>query len=668
MSDFILSRSTRIAVDELTAAIRYAVASVEADMNSTLCAHGNENSIALVRDESLACEGYEVSVEAGQVTLAYADDLGAVYGLYDLSERYLGVTPFDFWNERSPQGVDQVAIPEGTYASPSRAVKYRGWFVNDEVMLDGWPDSESEKVDMWCRIYETILRAGGNMVIPGTDRKDDGEQLCGIALDMGLWISQHHTELLGARMFARAYPGVTASYRHHPELYEDLWQESIDRYAGQKIIWAVGYRGQGDCAFWTNESGFDTDKARGDMIVQVISRQMQLVRQRDPDALFCTNLYGEMMDLYRAGCLNVPDEVIKIWGDNGYGRMVNRRNGNDNPRVCSMPSYESGENGLYYHASFYDLQAANHTTMSPNSPQMLASELTAVARNGGNGYWNINVGSIVPHIYILDLIRKLWNDGEIDVTAHAEKYAKIYAGDASVAQLLLSYSDHTMKYGANDDDRAGDQYEHFVMRHLVRAMLGGQTHAPLVRLKWAADEGTFLGQTAHIDEVAVKTLPGWQAYIAACKQHMAALDAGGRQFVENHILLQGVLRYTGTAALHEVCECARYLDMGDAPRAYLCIHRGMLALREGIAAMEAAERGDFKHYYRNECFSNMRLSLRWLETLRAAIRICHDGENAYNWERDYLFSPGDKDVWCLTHRHNQLTDDALCDALLERGI
>lgn len=668
MNEFILSLSTHIHVDCLTNAIESSLTAFQRDMQKTLLSSGEKNKIMLIKDESLDAERYTISITPALIVLAYADDLAAIYGLYFLSEEFLGVAPFDFWNQRCPQAKEQVLIPCGEYCSRKKAVKYRGWFINDEIMLDGWPDTEAEKISMWRRIFETILRCGGNMVIPGTDRKDDGEQLSDMALDMGLWVSQHHTELLGARMFARAYPNAVPSYHKHPELFETLWQESIDHYAGKKMIWAVGYRGQGDFAFWANEEGFDTDQARGDMIVRVMKRQMEMIRAKDARALFCTNIYGEMMDLYRVNCLPVPDEVIKIWGDNGYGKMVNRRNGNHNPRICSMPEHESGENGLYYHASFYDLQAANHTTMSPNSPQMIADELSTAIENGGNMYWNINVGSIVPHLYILDMIRVLWNDGQVNVPLHAANYAQTYAGSADAAKLLLSYSEHTMKYGANEDDRAGDQYEHFVMRHLLRAILLNEMKEPLERLQWATTADSFLGQAVQIDAICTQTLSGWDSYIAECSAIAETLDQSGRRYIENHIRLQGVLRKTGSAALHEVCLCAQLLQENDPFHAYLCIHRGVLALREGIAAMDAAETGVFEHYYRNECFSNMRLSLGWLETLRAHIRICHDGENAYDWEREYLFSPEDRNVWCLTHRHNQLTDEQLCKALLKNGV
>ncbi|MDQ0495510.1 MULTISPECIES: glycosyl hydrolase 115 family protein [Paenibacillus] len=63
---------------------------------------------------------------------------------------------------------------------------------------------------------------------------------------------------LGAEMFLRAFPGKQASYQKHPELFEQLWQEAIERQKGEKIVWVLSFRGQGDKPFWENDPSFRT--------------------------------------------------------------------------------------------------------------------------------------------------------------------------------------------------------------------------------------------------------------------------------------------------------------------------------------------------------------------------------------------------------------------------
>jgi hypothetical protein len=255
---------------------------------------------------------------------------------------------------------------------------------------------------------------------------------------MGLWVTQHHSELLGARMFGRVYPDLTPSYGLYPEKYEALWQEAIDRYAGKRILWCIGFRGQGDHAFWDDDgAGFDTDEKRGRFISSVMRRQMELTRAKDPDALFSTNLYGELMGLYRQGFLTVPEEVVKIWGDDGFGRMISRRQENLNPRVDAMPGpEETGRHGIYYHVSFYDLQAANHITMLQVPVSLVIRELERVLERKADTLWNINVGSVRPHLFMLEIVRRMRRDGRCDPADAAREFAADYYGGGQAARVL----------------------------------------------------------------------------------------------------------------------------------------------------------------------------------------------------------------------------------------
>ena len=95
-----------------------------------------------------------------------------------------------------------------------------------------------------------------------------------------------------------------------------------------------------------------------------------------------------MMELYKEGYLQLPEDVIHIWADNGFGKMVSRRQGNHNPRISALPEKNSEKkHGIYYHASFYDLQAAAQLTMLPNSPAFVEKELKQVLQQGADQYW-----------------------------------------------------------------------------------------------------------------------------------------------------------------------------------------------------------------------------------------------------------------------------------------
>ena len=69
--------------------------------------------------------------------------------------------------------------------------------------------------------------------------------------------TQHHAEPLGAEMFLRAYPDKTPSFKEYPDLFRGLWEEGIKRQMNHKIIWNLGFRGQGDTPFWENDPQYD---------------------------------------------------------------------------------------------------------------------------------------------------------------------------------------------------------------------------------------------------------------------------------------------------------------------------------------------------------------------------------------------------------------------------
>lgn len=60
---------------------------------------------------ALPPESYTLDVTENQLTLCAADDLGAVYGLLDISRHYLGVAPFWFWNQQQFEPKPFATVP-----------------------------------------------------------------------------------------------------------------------------------------------------------------------------------------------------------------------------------------------------------------------------------------------------------------------------------------------------------------------------------------------------------------------------------------------------------------------------------------------------------------------------------------------------------------------------
>lgn len=695
-----LNRNTNIASVMYTKPIERAIENLRRDIQKT-CAVTVLSGMPIMLEPGeqkkecfrLVCEENTLKIQAG-------DELGFIYGIYEISRRILGITDLWFWNDQAVEQKMGYPVPEGfEYQSRPYRVKYRGWFVNDEVLLQTWcVDGSKDKP--WEMVFEALMRLGGNMVIPGTDR--NSRKYRKIASDMGLYITHHHAEPLGAEMFARAYPDLEASYTEHEEKFKQLWREGIEEQKDMKVIWNVGFRGQGDCPFWENDPRYSTPASRGELMSSLIKIQYDMVKAADPDAVCCTNLYGETMELYQEGCLKLPEDIIKIWADNGYGKMVTRRQGNHNPRVYSLPPKgDQGNHGIYYHVSFYDLQAANHITMLPNSPEFVKRELNEVFKHGADDFWIINCSNVKPHVYYLDFIAEMWKNGEIDTEAHMAAYIKKYYEKRHadlIRECMKNYFASAVSYGKWEDEHAGEQYSNHVPRMLISQFmrdpskraedlrwldmgresmqktgenLNGQENVKeasqdLIGREAVQDTGQDLkGQVEYYQEHCMKAVKGYSEYLKQCREAALELEEG-RKLFEDSVLLQAQIHYGCFRGAELVCKSLleaieeNYMESfylaGMARESYLWADQ----------AMRSREHGKWSGFYQNECLTDIKQTAWVLEGLMSYVRNLGDGPHYFKWQREVLYSEEDRRVMLILNMENHLNDQELFSLMREK--
>jgi hypothetical protein len=641
--------------------MKLAASLLRGDMEKTLLPAevGEAGRICYRWDKTLLPEQYLIKIMAEGIDLFAADDLGFFYGTFYLSEHILGVPPFWFWADLSAARRSGAAVPEGEIRSRPAAVRYRGWFINDEVLLLGWHDSIfSPKT--WEPVFEALLRCGGNTVIPGTGKTSLGTR--SMVQKYGLYLAHHHAEPLDAEMFSSVYPDRQPSYTRYPQLFEKLWQRAIDAQKGMKVIWSLGFRGQGDHAFWEEDAAYDTPQKRGKLISQIIRRQYDMVRAAVPDAVLATNLYGEILTLYRQGNITLPPDVIRIWADSGYGKMVSRRQGNDDPRVPSLPGPQDGRhNGAYYHVTFHDLQASNHLTMLPNSAAFVYEELQALFHAGGTDLLLINCGNIRPHLYLLDLCRTLWQNGDADVEAHRQAFCNVYCAGAPVqaAAVLKEFGKTPVQYGPYPDARAGEQFYHYPPRFLANRLIRGDWEQGEEMLWWVTGHCSLQKQAEQLQVLYRRRLPAWRALEQHCAAVQTALAPDRRQFFADGEALQVFLCRAGCEAADEVCGAVLDFLDGKQWQAFCAASRAMALYNSCVERVRGAEHGKWEHFYRNECITGLRLSVYSMDVLRKYIRAVGDGPNYGGWERTYAEDPADARITLLSTRAPQRSDDEL---------
>lgn len=144
-----------------------------------------------------APETFSLQIENNTLSATGVDIRGAIYAAYAVSEEILGVDPWYFWTDHEPSPRKQIEVPAGlkkNFGPPT--FRYRGWFINDEDLLNGFsPDPlrrNPYSLEMLDRICETILRLRGNMIVPGTFNFPD-ESCWELASRRGLVLNMHHT-------------------------------------------------------------------------------------------------------------------------------------------------------------------------------------------------------------------------------------------------------------------------------------------------------------------------------------------------------------------------------------------------------------------------------------------------------------------------------------------
>ncbi|OXM83351.1 hypothetical protein CF651_26645 [Paenibacillus rigui] len=593
------------------------------------------------------------------------DELALVYGMLYFTERYLGVQPFWFWADQCLPQQKRIEIACESYDSLPSKVRFRGWFVNDEVCLIGWKEPYPPTREVWLHVFEALLRCRGNMVIPGTDLPKTGVHF-EVAEEMGLWITHHHAEPLGAEMFLRAYPGKNASYKEAPELFERLWTKAIEKQKDKKILWVLSFRGQGDKPFWENDPSFDTPEKRGAMISRVIRKQYDMIGAAVKEPVYCAALYGEIAELYKEGYVELPDDVIKVWADNGYGRMVSRRHGNLNLRIPSLPAEEdTGKHGIYYHVTFHDLQASNHLTMFPGSAAFIRQEVEGAFAAGADQYLLLNCGNIRPHVYMLDLLRVLWNEGKVDAEAHLEQFVSSYytSGLKELAGLYRSYTEAAVAYGPNPDDLAGDEYYHHPARRIIGHWLQGQGAVADERLLWATGECSFLEQVRSFEQRCSEGLAQWTAWLDRCDKVIAGLAEEDKQRAADHLRFHGALHRSGCEGFLWLCRAYAAYAEGRYPQAFVCASLSMRGYEEGLHVLRAAEHGKWNRFYSADWLTNIESTVRNVDTVRRFLRMHGDSPEFFLWYKEFLMPETEKHIYLENTHRNPLSDDELAERL-----
>ncbi|MBN2273096.1 MAG: glycosyl hydrolase 115 family protein [Bacteroidales bacterium] len=377
-----------------------------------------------------------------------SDNRGTAYGVFHLSG-IIGVSPWYWWNDISPEKRDSLVISREDLISAEPSVKYRGIFLNDEDWgLHPWASQtfEPETGDIgpktYEKIFELLLRLRANTIWPAmhdcTKAFFHYPRNVEMARKYNIVIGSSHAEPMlrnNVDEWNRDSLGEF-NYRTNKENVCRYWEERVRQAKDNEAIYTLGMRGIHDSGM----EGFENLNTQKLALEQIITDQRQILRKHiDDDVTAVPQVfipYKEVLDIYDNG-MSLPEDICLMWTDDNYGyiRRLNK----------AEESFRTGGSGLYYHISYWG-RPHDYLWLSTTHPLLIWEELTKAYLSDNRTIWIVNVGDIKPCEYnmqlFLDMAYDISRFSEAEnVNAHFSGYHKRIFGrhSPSITQMLWKY-------------------------------------------------------------------------------------------------------------------------------------------------------------------------------------------------------------------------------------
>lgn len=402
--------------------------------------------------------------------IAGSDQRGTIYGAYDVS-RSIGVSPWYFWNDVPSEHRRALYVKPGRHSQGTPAVKYRGFFINDENpalnrwapkffgpgKAPGFPNGFNHA--FYAKIFETMLRLKANYLWPavwGRAFAEDDPLNHATAKQYGVVMGTSHEApmMRGIEEWNRhavpaqrdpdgtivkpghdPYGGTGEwSYRRNAAAIEKYWKDGVQRMVDEDFegVVTLGMRGNGDVSL---PDGDGIELMRG-----IIAKEREIlgdVTGKDPTATpQVWTLYKEVQRYWDRG-LRVPDDVTVVFTDDNWGNMRKMPD-------RSLPD-RAGGYGLYYHFDYVG-GGRNYKWVDTAQLGNTWEQLHQSYQYGIRNLWVANVGDMkgneLPLQFFLDYA---WNPDkwpmenlkEWERQYAAQNFGPEHAGE--IAEVLDTY-------------------------------------------------------------------------------------------------------------------------------------------------------------------------------------------------------------------------------------
>ncbi|MFD8496721.1 glycosyl hydrolase 115 family protein [Amycolatopsis sp. NPDC059657] len=336
------------------------------------------------------------------LVIAGSDQRGTIYGVYDVSRR-IGVSPWNWWNDVPARHHDALYALPGKYSQGTPAVRYRGFFINDEdPQTGGWapgmfgPGKASGYPGglnhlYYEKVFEVMLRLKANYLWPAVWNRafaEDDPVNHATATRYGVVMGTSHEApmMRGIEEWNRApkaYGGTGEwSFIRNADAIKAYWRAGIRRMREQHIdgVVTLGMRGNGDTSLPDGDSS--------DLMKQIIAAQRQIISEEAGKPVTevpqVWTLYKEVQRYWDEG-LRAPDDVTVVFTDDNWGNMRKLPD-------RSLPS-RAGGYGMYYHFDYVG-GSRNYKWVDTANLANTWEQLRTSYAYGVDRLWVANVGDL----------------------------------------------------------------------------------------------------------------------------------------------------------------------------------------------------------------------------------------------------------------------------------
>lgn len=385
-----------------------------------------------------------VCLDDNRLAVLGSDSRGTAYGVLELS-RMMGVSPWEWWADVTPEKKSEVLIEKGVVTVQSPSVQYRGIFLNDEDWaLVPWSSKNYEPVGIsghigpktYSKIFELLLRLRANTLWPAMHEPTtpfytvEGNREA--AQKYGIVIGTSHCEPMMRNNAGEWYKAKIGRYnfKTNRDNIINYWAERLKYVAGTETFMTVGMRGVHDGRM----EGIKTTEEYRDALHEVLDVQTDLLKEYiNPDVKKIPQtivLYKEVLNVYRSG-LEVPDYVTLMWTDDNHGHIANLSNKEEQKR--------KGGSGIYYHISYWG-SPHDYLWLCTTSPALINMQMRRAWDYNARKIWILNVGDIKPAEYDTELFMDMaWNINSINnsnLSDHLRNWASREFGEKNADEIV----------------------------------------------------------------------------------------------------------------------------------------------------------------------------------------------------------------------------------------